>query len=95
MAIKLAPNQEAAQRMIIQEVLKERIRQNKKYGTRNKYSPHRWLVILTEEVGEVSHAVLENDLANYYEELIQVAAVAFAALENLCIDIAEEKPKGD
>lgn len=35
-----------------------------------------WSAILTEEVGEVAKAVLDNDVENLKEELIQVAAVA-------------------
>jgi NTP pyrophosphatase (non-canonical NTP hydrolase) len=77
------------QRKLLEEIVKERDRQDKLHGSHNKFSPERWLVILTEEVGEVSHAVLEQDLLNYHEELVQVAAVALAALENLCLELAK------
>ena len=83
------------QRQIVSDIIKERTRQDLKHGERNNWSPERWLVILTEEVGEVSHAVLERDLENYYEELTHVAAVAVAALECLSRQIAwGEERKG-
>jgi NTP pyrophosphatase (non-canonical NTP hydrolase) len=47
-----------------------------------------WLAILTEEVGEVAKAILEGaegalDVEPLRRELVQVAAVAVAALEAL------------
>jgi NTP pyrophosphatase (non-canonical NTP hydrolase) len=69
---------------ITEAVLQERIRQINKHGREaDHHTPELWLVILAEEFGEVSHAVLEKDWTNYEEELVQVAAVAFAALEDL------------
>jgi hypothetical protein len=41
------------------------------------------VVVLTEEVGEVAHAVLEKDAANLREELVQVAAVCQRIYERL------------
>lgn len=38
-------------------------------------------IVLNEEVGEVSRAILEDDLVGLQEELVQVAAVAVAMLE--------------
>lgn len=67
----------------LHQIVVERSRQDSKFGERNDYSPERWLVILMEEVGEVSTAILENDVENYLEELIHVAAVAAAASECL------------
>lgn len=43
-------------------------------------------VVLSEEVGEVSRAILENDFAGLEKELIQVAAVAVAMVEYLRLD---------
>lgn len=40
-------------------------------------------VVLNEEVGEVSRAILENDLTGLEDELVQVAAVVMAMLEYL------------
>lgn len=78
------------------EILKERARQNEKWGEQN-HSPTQWLVILMAEVEEVARAILEsqgpqnpNELLtpddwfeNLREELIQVGAVALAAVESL------------
>ncbi|EKO04744.1 MazG-like family protein [Leptospira interrogans] len=76
---------------IIQEILGEREKQDQKWGEQN-HNPIEWCAILVEEVGEVSKAALEthfkydgkNDLSEYREELIQVAAVALAMIE--CLD---------
>lgn len=73
----------AIQNEILRAVIIERKRQDILYGERNEHPPERWLVILMEEVGEVSNAVLEKDLEAYYNEFVQVAAVAIAALESL------------
>ena|ERR1035437_2602058 len=66
---------------ILEEVLAERMKQDEKWGEQN-HPPFKWVTILGEEFGEVSKAALENDPHNYREELIQVAAVAIAAIEN-------------
>ncbi len=76
---------------IFNEIKQERQRQDAKWGEQN-HCPVEWCAILGEEVGEVNKAALEahfyplfnNDvqLANYREELIQVAAVAVAMIES-------------
>lgn len=73
------------------DVLQERERQDSKWGEQN-HDPITWLAILTEEVGEASAEALsirfgglmatENDAANYRAEMVQVAAVALAAIES-------------
>lgn len=63
------------------EVVTERERQDKKWGEQN-HTPDKWLVIEMEELGEAARGSFENDLANYREEMIQVAAVAVAAVES-------------
>ncbi len=82
--------------LVLQEVLQERLRQHAKWGQQN-HAPEIWLMILGEEVGEATKAALEawaNDpvlyprsrdqwLGHYRRELIQVAAVAIAAVESL------------
>lgn len=68
---------------ILMEVLQERIKQEKKWGQQS-HDPLKWNAILGEEFGEVSKSILEKDRDNYREELIQVAAVAIAAIE--CLD---------
>jgi NTP pyrophosphatase (non-canonical NTP hydrolase) len=62
-------------------VLAERKRQDAKWGVQN-HRPELWLVILMEEVGEASEATLEMDWNAYREEMVQVAAVALAAVES-------------
>lgn len=58
----------------------ERERQDAKWGQQN-HDPATWLLILTEELGEVSKARLEHKPADYILELIQSAAVIVAWLE--------------
>lgn len=65
------------------EVLKERISQDARWGEQN-HTPDRWLAILMEEVGEMAKENLECRPLLYRAELIQVAAVAVAMLE--CFD---------
>jgi NTP pyrophosphatase (non-canonical NTP hydrolase) len=67
---------------IIQDVLTERARQDAMYGAppRN-LKPTFYLPILTEELGEVARTILEGDSLGYRRELIQLAAVAIAAIE--------------
>lgn len=74
---------------VIEEILKERNHQDKKWGQQNHH-PMEWLAILGEEVGEVNKAALEAHFAgyrrtgnwsDYRKELIQVAAVVVAMIE--------------
>ncbi len=73
---------------IIHEIVEERQRQKIKWGKQDHH-PLEWLAILGEEVGEVNRAVLSfhfggtADTQNYRKELVQVAAVAIAAIESL------------
>lgn len=67
------------------DVLSERMAQDKMWGQQN-HSPEWWLMILTEEVGEWSQAVMDAKTEgapkkNIREELVQVVAVALAMLE--------------
>lgn len=66
---------------VLKEVKHERHNQEIKWGEQN-HQPLKWLAILGEEVGETNKAILEDDLENYREELIQVAAVAVAMVES-------------
>lgn len=76
--------------MVLVEVELERARQDNKWGEQN-HSPLVWLPILLEEVGEVSEALNEWSFGKdqeearkqYRTELIEVAAVAVAAVEAL------------
>jgi NTP pyrophosphatase (non-canonical NTP hydrolase) len=65
----------------INDVIIERDKQDEKWGEQN-HIPLYWLAILGEEVGEVNKAVLERDREGYRAELVQVAAVCVAAVEN-------------
>lgn len=66
---------------VIQDILNERVRQELKWGIQKHEAPM-WLTILVEEVGEVAKAIFEENPQGYREELIQVAAVAEAAVES-------------
>lgn len=64
----------------------ERERQNRLWGKQN-HTPAIWCLILSEEMGEVAkeaNDIYFKDIStdNYAVELVQVAAVAVAALEN-------------
>ena len=65
----------------------ERVRQDDKWGEQ-VHGPDKWQTILAEEVGEVAKASLERKWEEYRKELIQVAAVAIAAIE--CLDKFKE-----
>ena len=91
--------------LAFQAVAKERHAQNLKWGVQN-HSMEWWLVVLLEEVGEFSRAVLETrfgglcgGIEEVKKELTQVAAVAVAMLECLgrngeaCLKKAEEAAK--
>ena len=67
---------------ILDEVAKERWRQLQLWGEQF-HEPDRWLAILMEEVGETAQAQNEQKRAEYRKEMIQVAAVAVAAIEAL------------
>lgn len=83
------------QNKAIESVLKERERQDKKWGEQNHH-PSIWLGILGEEFGELSQAINETVFDNGPEErrkggyeniraeAVQVAAVALALVE--CLD---------
>lgn len=71
------------QQTIVEEVLLERTRQDEMFGAMPRnLTPAAWLTILVEEIGEVARASIEGDSTGYPIELIQVAAVAIAALED-------------
>ena len=67
----------------------ERYRQFAKWGDQRHHN-ERWLTILVEEIGEVSETMLNhNEEIEILEEVVHVAAVAAAWLEDL-IRKAEE-----
>jgi NTP pyrophosphatase (non-canonical NTP hydrolase) len=75
---------------ILRDIKKERRRQDKKWGIQD-HRPFKWISILGEKFGEVCKAALEvpfeerytDDYSDYRKELIEVIAVAVAAIENL------------
>lgn len=80
---------------VLRDINGERRRQDEKWGVQN-HRPFKWISILGEEFGEVCKAALEvhfkkkytddafvDDYSDYRKELIEVAAVAVAAIENL------------
>lgn len=80
---------------IIKLVREERNKQDKKWGKKRNLNPLLWNAILTEEVGEVSNAILEGRVyspgemtIDLQKELIQVASVIFAWLEGLTEEAA-------
>jgi NTP pyrophosphatase (non-canonical NTP hydrolase) len=63
-------------------ILERRGEQDIKWGPLPRNLPTRtWLAVLVEEVGEVAKADLEHDFDNYVYELIDVAAVVTAMLQ--------------
>jgi hypothetical protein len=71
-----------AVRRVLAMIALERARQVVKWGANQSHSPERWLVILMEEVGEASAAILEGKPADMLTELSHVAAVATAWMED-------------
>ena len=64
------------------DIEEERDRQRAKWGEQYHSFDH-WYVILGEEFGEVGRAIFESDTSNLRDELVQVAAVATAILEQI------------
>jgi len=67
-----------------EEVLGERVRQDKKWGDQRNLTDLRWLGILAEEMGEAADAVLSDNPGQMRDEVIQACAVCLVWLE--CID---------
>lgn len=66
-----------------QDIRDERDRQDRKWGVQN-HGLRTWAVVLMEEVGEFSEAVLQGRITDAKAEMVQIAAVAVATLE--CMD---------
>lgn len=64
------------------DVMREREAQDKKWGVQN-HAPQKWLAILMEELGEAAEQTLQGTRMGYRREMVQVAAVAVAAIEGL------------
>tara|TARA_Y100001963_G_C6762797_1_gene440457 strand:+ start:683 stop:1141 length:459 start_codon:yes stop_codon:yes gene_type:complete len=83
-----------AHKEIINDCINERLRQDEKFGANRKHHPAEWLMILGEEVGEVNQEGINytftnnskettRALENMRAELVQVAAVAMAFIQDL------------
>jgi len=73
------------QQHILDMIVEERARQDAKWG-RQRHEPFFWLTILMEEVGEAAKAALQGKVVDLGMELVQVAAVCVAWLEQLLDD---------
>jgi NTP pyrophosphatase (non-canonical NTP hydrolase) len=68
---------------IFELINKERYKQDIKWGALPRcLSDMVWLTVLVEEVGECAQAILKRDWNNLREEIVQVATVAVAWLED-------------
>lgn len=76
------PGPEDITGMVLTEIENERTRQKQKWGHQH-HSAGDWLLILIEEVGEASQAILQDRHEDAEKELYQVAAVAAAWLEDI------------
>ena len=62
---------EVSRAVVLENVLKERERQDSLYGDQINHSDEYWNVIATEENGEVARAIWEQHDSHMYEEIIQ------------------------
>ena len=72
---------EVSRAIVLENVLKERERQDDLYGEQFQHSDEYWNVIATEENGEVARAIWEQDDIQMYNEIIHACAVYFAWAE--------------
>lgn len=77
-----------AQEEAIELVLRERNRQDTKFGANRNIPMPLYLAILTEEVGELAQAVVDTEFggdtaSGLFEEAVHTAAVSLAIVEML------------
>ena len=77
------------QNAAVKKILAERDRQDDKWGMHN-HSPEKWLSILGEEFGEACKAALHGNRKKFLREMVQISAVALAALEFANLSISED-----
>ena len=65
------------------DIIDERLRQRERWHDDHLRTAGEWLAILVEEVGEVATAQKAGSPKDLRTELVQVAAVAIAMLEEL------------
>lgn len=71
---------------VVAAIQVEREYQDKKWGAldaQNDRDPGEWIATLQEEINEVDDADFRNNTEDFILELVQVAAVAVAALQQL------------
>jgi cytochrome b len=76
------------------EVIAERARQDRRWGTA-PVDAVRMVAVLTEEVGEVARAVLDENGPNLAEELVQVAASARKFFERCLVFQRKGEPAAE
>ncbi len=72
---------EMTRAQVLEDVLKERERQDSMYGDQTNHSDMYWNVIATEENGEVAKEIYERNQTKLFIEIIQACAVYFAWAE--------------
>ena len=82
---------EVSRAIVLDNVLKDRERQDDLYGDQFRHSDEYWNVIATEENGEVARAIWEEDDIQMYNEIIQACAVYFAWAEAIHRRTTSEK----
>lgn len=82
----------ALQQRAVQLVFTERVRQLNKWGSQHHDDPW-WLVIETEELGEVARAIFEK--GHVLEEATHVTAVGLAWMEDILYSIWGEETTQD
>lgn len=66
----------------LERIRQERQRQVDKWGDQSHHEPLYWLGILTEEIGEIAKAMIEDkDTATITTEIVHAAAVACQMIE--------------
>lgn len=82
---------------VLGHIREERARQDEKWGGvpgLDRRDDHTYAAVLTEEVGEACQAWLKREVAQLREELVQVAAVAVAWIEELDNGGMQPRPGG-
>lgn len=81
---------------VVAAIQVERTYQDGKWGpldAQNGRDPGEWIATLQEEINEVDDADFRNNTEDFILELVQVAAVAVAALQQLGPKDIEERVK--
>ena len=73
---------------VLCEIANERQNQDNKWGEQNHHVLF-WMSVLGEEYGEACKSAIEGDVLSCRTELVQVAAVAVAAIESLDRKVGE------